>query len=372
MTVKENTYIFQSFDGKFICDSPWFLFKELKSRVVGEFVWVVKDISKINTKIFDGYYDIKFVEYGTAKYYLALAKSSIIISNSRLPYFYAKKRRQIYIQTWHGTPLKRLGFDIKGNTNHFTPHSAIKLAYEIESRNVDFFISPSPYATRKFCSSFNMCKDKVLELGYPRNDMLINMRVDTHYINSIKSGLGVPSGSKVILYAPTYRDNSINGVGDYQLLNLLDSSKFTSRFSDDVVFLIRGHYFSRLAFDNGRFIDVSDVNEINDLYLVADALITDYSSVFFDYALLNKPIYFYLPDLKEYSEKIRGFYLAVPDDLPGGVFSDPQELADSVLDEGFRYTDHKYFNDIYNPYEDGYSSRRYIDYLLNLPHRNTK
>ncbi len=364
--VKENTYHFQSFNGDFICDSPWFLYEELDRRVSGNFVWVVNNISELNMCRFREKRNVRFVKFGTIHYYISLARASVIFSNSRLPYFFSKKKSQIYIQTWHGTPLKKIGLDIGCSTNDFTSYRAIDLAYRVERDNIDIFVSPSPYASDKFCTSFAIDKGKILEFGYPRNDILVKKCHDLNYITKIKVNLGIPINSKVILYAPTYRDNSVDNNGVYHASNLLDSPGFIRNFPEDVIFLFRGHYFSKVGINKDRFIDVSYVNEIAELYLISDVLITDYSSVFFDFALLNKPIYFYMPDFFEYKNKVRGFYLKIPDFLPGMVVHNEEVLAEKILNDNFEMCEHKYFNEIYNPYEDGNSSARYINYILNV------
>lgn len=366
ISCQNGCYLFQSFDGKFISDSPWYLYKEISRRVSGKFIWVVRDFDIIDKSQFESFDYVEFVKYGTLKYYVSLAKASVIISNSRMPYFFSKSKDQTYIQTWHGTPLKKIGLDIGSATNHVIPYSAIKLAYESEAKMVDIFVSPSPYATDRFRTSFNLQDYQLLELGYPRNDLLVSKRGDDLYVDSLKLKFGIQQNSKVILYAPTYRDNNLDNLGVHRTINLLSTPAFTEKFGRDVVFLVRGHYFSEIELDNDQFIDVSHINDINELYLVSDALITDYSSVFFDYSLLDRPIYFYMPDYDVYEKEVRGFYLKVPEQLPGRVFYNSDQLADAIIDDGFELCNHRDFNLLYNPHEDGYSSGRYVDYLLNL------
>lgn len=113
---------------------------------------------------------------------------------------------------------------------------------------------------------------------------------------------------------------------------------------------------------SSRFIDVSCYNDVNDLYLIANALITDYSSVFFDYAILNRPIFFYMYDRELYEKDVRGFYIDIDHDLPGPIFYDSHSLADALKSQDT--VSHKGFNDRFNPYEDGYSADRVIAKIL--------
>ena len=140
--------------------------------------------------------------------------------------------------------------------------------------------------------------------------------------------------------------------------------EFLNKFSDDYIFLYRGHYFTALGNELSKFIDVSSYDNVNDLYLIADLLITDYSSVFFDFSILNKPTLFFMYDRNEYESKIRGMYLDLDNTLPGKISYLPSSLADDILISLNKKTDLSDFNAIYNPYEDGNSTQRVIDAIV--------
>ena len=160
-------------------------------------------------------------------------------------------------------------------------------------------ISPSAFCTEKFVSAFDL-KDKsiVKEVGYPRNDFLY--KYTDKDINRIKRSLGISKDKKVILYAPTWRDDQHkSGVGYTYEVNI-NFDKLRKELSKDYVILFRAHYFVSSIFDfskyEGFIYNVSNVDNVNDLYVISDLLITDYSSVFFDYSILKRPVLFYMYD----------------------------------------------------------------------------
>ena len=369
--VIENQFLFECFKGKFFNDSPLSLYKELKSSHKGfKFIWVVNDYKWLilnlhNQDVLDICLDnnTTIVKYGSDEYLEAYATSKYWVTNCRVPFRVTKKEEQIFIQCWHGTPLKKMAHDIKVGSNAKTSLDGLKFAYDHEVSRLDYFLSPSSYASKCFCSSFNMDESKILELGYPRNDKLLVEKNNFEIQKQIKKHLGIEDSKQVILYAPTWRDDKVCSVNGHHILtNPLDSESFLSKFKD-AVFLYRGHYFTKPDSEMIEFIDVSHVNDINDLFLISDVLITDYSSLFFDFANLEKPIYFYMPDLEEYRDKTRGFYLDVYRELPGPIASNPDELASYMLRESFDYSVFDSFNKKYNTYEDGKSSNRVIKAL---------
>ncbi|MCC8022181.1 MAG: CDP-glycerol glycerophosphotransferase family protein, partial [Clostridiales bacterium] len=202
----------------------------------------------------------------------------------------------------------------------------------------------------------------VIEQGYPRNDFLF--RYTQADVCQIREDLGLPPEKKVILYAPTFRDNAhLDGVG-YTLDREIDFTVLRDALGEAYVILFRAHYFVADTFDfapwEGFLYDVSTYHDINHLYVVSDLLVTDYSSVFFDYANLGRPILFYMYDLEQYRDRLRGFYLELSD-LPGPVVRTEQELADAIRQENWTGCDRDAFQSRFNPYEDGNAGRRVID-----------
>jgi CDP-glycerol glycerophosphotransferase (TagB/SpsB family) len=372
--IVEEAFLFECFKGKMVNDSPFAIYQYLHINFpLAKFTWVLSSPTHPMHSMLKENRNTSVVIYGTDEYFQAYATSKYWIVNCRIPYRVVKKKGQVFVQCWHGTPLKKLGFDIQMDDNAKVSKSSLRYAYSIDARKMDYFISPSPYASRCFISGFGLQKDQVLELGYPRNDALFQNHSDIDLIKKLKLSLNIAADATVILYAPTWRDNSFcNERQSHILHNPLENESFLSKFSDDVVFLYRGHYFTDLYNKSSRFIDVSDYNNINDLYLISDLLITDYSSVFFDYALLNRPILFFMYDRNEYESKIRGVYLDNDKDFPGKITSSRSILANNILIALNEKTDLSNFNEIFNPHEDGFSAQRVTNALVKKRNINAR
>ena len=236
-------------------------------------------------------------------------------------------------------------------------------------------VSPSRYCTEKFISAFNLKsigkEDIMIEEGYPRNDDIVKHTPEK--VAEIKKSLGIPDNKKVILYAPTWRDNQHEvGIG-YVYDSPLDFDRLRERLGDDYVVLYRAHYFiaQSLNFDDYKdfVIDVSLYSEINDLYIISDVLITDYSSVLFDYGILKRPILFYMYDLEYYQDELRGFYLTL-DELPGPIVETQEDLEEKLLtlDEWTKSEDYiskyKEFSDRFTYLDDGHAAERVVKRVI--------
>ncbi|MBR6614247.1 MAG: CDP-glycerol glycerophosphotransferase family protein [Clostridia bacterium] len=336
--VDDKTIVFESFMGRAFSDSQKALYKEmLKDDFFKDytFVWAFKGCDKY--KYLEENNNTKVIEYGSKDFMKYMAKAKWWITNSRLPEYLIKKKSQKYIQCWHGTPLKRLGFDIEvEGGNALNTLKEIKEKYEDDAKRYDYMLSPSAFCTEKFVSAFNLKKlkkeDVLVELGYPRNDYLFNHT--TEDVVKLKNELGIPLDKKVILYAPTWRDNQHQaGVGYTYDLNL-DFDRLREKISDEYVIIFRTHYFvaSKFNFDKykGFIFNMSSHDDVNECYILSDIIITDYSSVFFDYANLKRPMLFYMYDLDEYQGKLRDFYFGL-DELPGPIVKTQDELENEIL-----------------------------------------
>lgn len=301
------------------------------------------------------------IELRTAKYW---------ISNYRMLDYQHPRKGQIYVQCWHGTPLKRLGYDLNASDNSMNSIQEIRDKYRTDAAKFAYILSPSPFATDKFATAWNLKATnqmhKLIEEGYPRNDRLIT--ADDTERNRIRKNLGV-TDKKVILYAPTWRDNQHTSGEGYTYKTEVDFDSLKEQLGNEYVILFRAHYLVANSFDFEKYkdfvVDVSGYSDINDLYIAADILITDYSSVFFDYANLRKPIIFYMYDLDQYANELRGFYLAL-DELPGPIITDDSKLVENILACGKWKIDEKYkaFCDKYNPKDDGHASERVVRRII--------
>ena len=369
--VNDKMAVFIAFQGRSYCCSPKAIYEYMindERFKDWKFVWVFRKSKDIS--------DIPNLERATvctpksATYYRSYASAKYIISNYKFPRYAPRRKEQVFLQCWHGTPLKRLGFDIKDDAaNARDSRQNLHKQYAWMSKVSTHFISPSAFASEKFDTAFKLTEIKpettIIEQGYPRNDYLYNYTPEQ--AEATRRRLGLPEGKKVILYAPTWRDNQHQpGVGfTYEVS--VDFDRLRAELGDEYIILFRAHYLVASQFDfekyRGFVWDVSHLDDINELYVISDMLITDYSSVFFDYANLRRPIIFYMYDLELYRDDIRGFYMTL-EGLPGPIVHTGSELIEAVRTiSGSDYYDDRYkaFNDKYNYLDDGNATARVID-----------
>lgn len=375
LKVDEKTVVFSCFAGKSYTCSPKAIYEYmLKTKKYKDFkfIWFFKDIEKYS--FLNQNPNTKVIKTNSKEYnkYLHIAKYWIF--NYKIADYIKPTKEQVFLQCWHGTPLKRLGCDLTHFDNTLNTTEGMKKRYRLEAQKFSYFISPSKYASEKFISAWNLkeCgkEDIIIEEGYPRNDFILNHSKED--VNRIKKQiLGENVNKKIILYAPTYRANQHQtGVG-YVYKEEVDFEKMQRILGKDYVILFRPHYFIANQFDfdkyKGFVYDVSKIDDINELYIISDLLITDYSSVFFDYANLKRPMIFYMYDLEYYRDKSNGFYIDVEKELPGKIVKKDDELIEEILgvSNNFEY-DKKYqdFNDKYTYLDDGMASKRVIEKVI--------
>ncbi|MCI3871847.1 CDP-glycerol glycerophosphotransferase family protein [Lactococcus petauri] len=363
VTLKTDSKIilFSSFKGKSYSGNPRYLFEYIKNS--GEFsdyqlVWAFKDVKSIA--------GAKTVKFNSFQYFYYLSKAKYWIFNSKMAPYYYKKSDQVYLQTWHGVPLKRLGHDIidNGSTYYRSKQSYKQMvkSYDKDSRHWDYLIASSPFSAHVFETAFAFPQQKMLNVGYPRVDCLV--QPDPARISELKKKYHLPINKKIILYAPTWRDNSYNNAG-YTFELKVNFYSWKRVLGEEYIVLFKPHYLICSTYhipqDLSDFVFLMDPNQdISDAYLVSDALITDYSSVFFDYAQLERPIYFYMYDLGHYAKELRGFYLKVPDDLPNNFVKTEEELLKMIKDDYFDYQRLRAFNERFNPWNDGSACEKIV------------
>ena len=372
--VDEKTILFCCFNGKSYSCSP----KAIYEYMINDdkfkdykFIWAFVDDKKykyleenINTTV------VKIREKEYKKY---LAKAKYWIFNYKIPDFLYPKKNQIFVQCWHGTPLKRLGCDLEHFDNVLNTIDGIKKRYKIEASKFTYFISPSKFASEKFISAWNLKEigkeNIIVEEGYPRNDFLFNYKEKD--VQQIRKKLGIENDNrKIILYAPTYRsDQHQTGLG-YVYKEEIDFKKMEEKFGKEYLILFRPHYFIANSFDfdkyKGFVYNVANIDDINELYIISDILITDYSSVFFDYANLKRPMIFFMYDLEHYKNESNGFYIDL-NELPGPIVETQEDLEKSIEDVDFNIGSskkYKEFNEKYNYLDDGNASKRVIEKVI--------
>ena len=365
MSLKENWVFCESFFGKNYSDSPKYIYQYLSENYKGKykFIWV---IDKKNTKI--PYRHIKVKRF-SIPYMYYLARSKYYIFNSRQPVWTVKRKGNVFLQTWHGTPLKRLVFDIE-DISSATPKYK-KQVYK-QSRAWDYLIAPNKYSSDIFHRCFMF--DKVmLETGYPRNDILHDANRQI-IADKIRNRLGIPKNKKTILYAPTWRDDEYYAKGQYKFTLQLDLHLMKQQLGSEYVVLLRTHYFIADSLDitglEGFAYNVSNYDDISELYLISDMLITDYSSVFFDYANLKRPMLFFMYDLEKYRDILRGFYIDIEKELPGPILFTTEEIISSInnikqIQEEYK-DKYKKFYDRFCAWEDGQASRKVVEQVFDL------
>lgn len=377
--INDNMILFESFGGTRYADSVRAIYEELISDERYRsfyFVWAFRNPE--DYKFLLANHHTILVRKGTREYMRYYASCRYWINNITVADYLKPTKNQIYIETWHGTPLKRLGCDIEVDSDPRQTLSHMHRRYLAKGKKVSWFPSPSDYYSDKLASAFGLKenrKSSFVTTGYPRNDRLFHYSEED--IQEIRKRLQIPDDTIVILYTPTWRDSSVDENGRFALPAGMDITALMDELGEDYILLFRAHHQIRSQMnltDCPQVIDVSDVDDPNDLYIVSDLMITDYSSTMFDFANLKRPMIFHMFDRTEYEDHIRGFYLSL-DELPGPVTSTTKELAEAVvsLTDSFTY-DERYerFNDKFNRYEDGSAARRVIDTCFEAsPHRQT-
>lgn len=372
--VDDKTIVFESFGGKNYSDSPKYIYEYMQQHYPQlNYIWVC---ARPEQTVIPG--NAIKVQKGSRAYYQAYAKAKYWVSNARLPLYLNKKENQVYIQTWHGTPLKRLANDMKVVRMPGTTTANYKKNFYSEASRWDYLVSPNRYSTNIFKTAFWMDEARIWEIGYPRNDVLVTRQNDTDYLNQIKRDLNLPEDKKVIMYAPTWRDDEFVKKGQYLFDLKINLANLQKQIGDDYVILLRMHYLIANALDLNGYedfaIDVSNYNDISELYLISDALITDYSSVMFDYGILKRPQFFFAYDIEKYDKGLRGFYMDYMNDLPGEIITDEFKLAEELkhIDKHKeRYKDkiEKFYQDFCS-LEKGHASQFIGDHIYNDIHRH--
>ncbi len=373
--VDDKMLFFETFNGRTYGCSPKAIYEkmlEMDEFKDYKFVWSFVEPDKHEVKACD---HLILVKHDSSDYYKYLSMSKYWIVNSIVEEGIMKKENQVYVQCWHGTPLKRLRCDIEVDGSVLNTVEEIKKRNDRDAKRFDYFISPSKFCTEKFTSAFNLknlgLENIIIEEGYPRNDALFHYTKEE--ILRIKKKYNLPKDKKIIFYLPTFRDNQHeSGVGYTYDLGI-DFASLKEKFQDKYIILFSPHYFVAKSVDvsqyKGFVVDVTDNDDINDLYIISDIIMTDYSSVFFDFANLKRPMLFYMYDLDLYKGKLRDFYIDLKE-LPGPITQTQEELEDALegLEENFNKYKEKYkkFNEKYNYLDDGNASERVIKKIFKL------
>ncbi|MEU8815563.1 bifunctional glycosyltransferase family 2 protein/CDP-glycerol:glycerophosphate glycerophosphotransferase [Actinoplanes sp. NPDC048796] len=267
---------------------------------------------------------------GTLPYYKALARARYLVNNVNWPHRMVKRRGTTHVMTHHGTPLKMMGMDQLDHPAAVTDHDFAGQMRRAD--RWDFSVTANAHTTVAWDSAYP-CDFETLEVGYPRNDRLA--RATPAEVAAMRDRLGIAPGSRVVLYMPTHREWLPAGS------HVLEVERLAAELGSDTVLLVREHYFhvpaevsGQAPSDGGRIMDVSGHPVVEDLYLAADVLLTDYSSAMFDYAVLDRPVVIYAPDWQVYRE-LRGTYFDLLAQPPGAVATDYHALVEILTSRSY-------------------------------------
>lgn len=363
LPVKKKVILFESNLGRNYTGNPRAVYEEMVREGLDqeyECIWFFEDQrKKIPGKA-------KVVKRARFQYLYYMAVAKVWVFDCRQPEFLIKRKETSYIQTWHGTPLKKLALDMEQIDSVVS--SSIEEYHEQFRKNTatwDYLISQNRFSTETFRRCFDFADKPIFEVGYPRNDILFRGN-SKEYIEKIKKHYHIPLDKKVILYAPTWRDNEFYVQGCYKFVSPLDFKKAQKELGEDYVFLVKYHYLVSDKIDwseyEGFVYSFNEKIDISRLYLISDMMITDYSSVMFDYSILKRPMLFFAYDLEDYENNLRGFYFDFLKEAPGPISKTTDQLISDIKQYDAKQWEEKYqkFSNKYNSADDGMASKKIV------------
>ena len=361
--IPEGSVFFESFYGRQIGCNPLALDREIAHRfpATPRFWSVTSERQSVPAGAVP-------VLVGGRDWLLARKRAQLLIVNDWLRYRFRRRSGQTVLQTWHGTMLKHLALT--------RPHVPLRTRIAIlrESRRWSLLLSQNPHATEHLRRSYGYRKE-IIEAGYPRDDRLAQVLVGQERnpieVRLARARLGIAGDSRVLVYAPTWRDEGMTLVDD------LGIEKLAEALGDDWVVVVRGHTrthaFGGYTHTSARIVDATRVDDINDVIVAATLVVTDYSSLMFDVSVAKVPQLFMVPDLVEYRDRERGFTFDFERDAPGPLLTTADEVvvhALSLADHGegapwmLEYAERSQrWRERFNPHDDGFAARRVVDAL---------
>lgn len=368
LKVNPKVVVFESNLGRNYTGNPKCIYEEMVERGLDKEYRCYVILEDLTTQIPGNAVKVKRTRI---QYFYIMAIAGVIVSDSRMPKYIIKRKGVTYIQTWHGTPLKKLALDMDDVSMAGEKDiETYKYNFAKNAATWDYLISQNEFSTKVFRQAFAFYK-QILEIGYPRNDILFKKNTEQD-IRALKKELGLPLDKKIILYAPTWRDDEFYDKGKYKFASKLDFDLARKELEKDYVFIVKYHYLVQDQIDwssyKGFVYNYDMTCDISLLYLVSDMLITDYSSVMFDYSLLRRPILFYTYDLEKYKNELRGFYFDLTQEAPGPIVTTTSELITQIKNYHMEeyQTAYDAFHDKYNHADDGTASKKVVDLILSL------
>lgn len=357
-----GTVLYESFAGNGALDNPEAIFRELlrTGDPAGlRHIWVLDHHAGAPIKAeFRGDRRVRFVTYRSARYFAALARSQYLVNNATFPAEFQKRDGQTYINTWHGTPLKTMGYDM--------PDGAFFSANTL--RNfvaADVLLAQNPTMTRMYRESYKLdgiFSGRILETGYPRTDRQILDDSQREAALTVLRAAGIPVDGRILVtYAPTWKGASFNSPRDDAEALLATVDALQQRLGDGYAVALKAHQaVHRMVAEQAPGRLVPNDLPTNVVLGLTDVLITDYSSIFFDFLTTDRPILFFTPDEEDYARERGTSELG---ELPGATVRTVAELADAILaapDPKIAERARRW-RDEFTPRDDGAAARRVVD-----------
>jgi len=330
--VNKNKIFFSSHEGnRFFCN-PKYIFINLYDKLPElKYIWCLNnDKSELSE-----YPNVIVVKRDTLLWVYHILTAKVIITNQYLRNILPYRKNQIIINTWHGGgAYKKVGFAETSNRSKKYWLKKIKNKFfTLSTQHISYFISSSKVFSDVMHESYLIPYDKYLPIGMPRNDIFF--RDNSEFIPILKKKLNVPSDAGIVLYAPTHRggmeytlDEMNKSVTNLHIAELKNALK--EKFKKEFIYMFRGHpnYKNKLHCDDA--IDISSYNDMQELLVISDVLITDYSSSIWDFSLTSKPCFLFVPDLDLYLLQDKGLYTSI-DTWPFPLAGTNEELCDNIF-----------------------------------------
>jgi len=373
--VHYRTVVFESFAAQnYACNLKAMYEHMLQDDAYSDFKFIWAFREPANFQFLTKNRNTRVVKRNSRAYLKAYARAKYWMTNSMIPTYLTPSRDQVYIHTWHGKPIKRIGCDIGVDNASGRGIKEYFKIYTRMSKKLSILFSPSPAFTPCMSSAFNLKAAKkehiLVETGYPRNDFLFSY-TDADVLR-IKLRLGIPLNKKVVLYAPTWRPTEYKRGTGYIYHDRLNFARLKEQLGDEYIVLFRAHINEAKSVDfselSSFMLDVTRVPDVNELYIISDLMISDYSGTIFDYANLRRPMVFYMYDREEYTNNLTGVYFDL-DELPGKIVYKEADLAPAIKEQLANFTyDNKYraFNEKFNCFDGPDCTARALKVCIDL------
>lgn len=355
LPIKRNKLLFLSYYGSQYGCSPKYLSKYIsKHHPDWEIVWAFTEPGKHQIQ------GIIKVKYLSLKYFYEIATSGVIVSNFRMPLHFKKRKGQLYIMTWHSSlRLKRIEKDAEDSLKP----GYVEMAKE-DSKKIDALLSGCRFSTEIFTRAF-WYDGLILNSGTPRCDIFFNDNKEK-LIKEIRKKLNIENDAKLILYAPTFRQNKEPKEYVLDCIELQENLNSNNNEEWKILVRLHPHLIDKSAnlFNHENIIDVTGFDDVQELLLIADWLITDYSSLMFDFMETGKPCLLFVPDLEEYLAKERNLYFDVKA-LPFPVCKSLQDIQNHITNFDYDYYNNslQQFRESVGSFENGCSSENVTEFI---------